>query len=649
MDSFRGADPLASRSSSVWKNKGAPIAPRRTSISRSESIHKQPSVTSRSRSRSRGPSVLEYEGAEDTRDGWGGSSTVEASMPYAGRRGSDTHTFLPWNNTDKQLEDIYTQWITQKEVGPAEAYASVWKHTRKTREDCPTTIACYNPDSRIWYTLSDDEWMLEVGRWCRGQMLTMVARLQLCIDAQPEPAKDDPVGKQTVKSWCAARKACSDLISHIGNRNGMKNIAAVARILLKDTEFFDCLDSNRTVISFANGVLNLGEPLRDRNDKDMLSFALPYAYDPAADQGPIRQLVSNLFEDPSVETALQVHCGYFATGLTREKMFHQWWCESGSGKTVLLQILANALQDYMIVGDLPISEIEGDSDFESTLGMLLKRRPRPRLIVMDETNAGIKLNEQFINQVASGQEEIRIACRTKFKEAQTAEVFHAKLIISTNHPVSIPAASTGLAFRVSGAPFKFVFKQDYSKSDALAHWRKSDNDLRDFLLSPMARPGIMAWLIQGAEAYCCTGLPKNPTWEAHASYMRMMGDHCLAWFATTYTLTGAIEHRVTYDELYCSYTTAARSSRTAKDAISATDFRVALKTISNFVLQTRWAEPQPMMNPAPGQQPEIRIVHGCCGIRKRVDGDPSWKDAIPKAREDLRVTRAQMLEDVDDL
>lgn len=599
---------------------------------------------SRSRSRakddalSREPSALivPSQDDEDTRDRWGGSVTGSSIGFMDGNNGTD---FPAEPAAPAWLWDYYRVYTIEPEIYPARCYAD--KHAKLQKTNVPVDdkqrvshVWCYDERSTMWKPVRFDTWVLEyVQLECSEHIARMVQELTDIV----RRSEMNELPKETINLWKRILGKARTAQVAMGRMTGVTNVATTAAILLRDAEFFDQLDANRTILSFRNGVVDLKtSELRPRTSDDMLSYCLPYDFDADADTADINSFVDSVMSDEAARTVLQMHVGYWATGLTTEKRFYQLSTPPGYGKTSFIEIISRALGDYVVPSHVvPVSELmkrsRGEAGFEDSLSKALQKFPRPRVIFFDETDGG-ELDETIINAASSGHANIRLALRRKHMSAELLTILYAKFVFAGNRVLSIPASASGTAFRNTAPPFDTQFIEPSSyKPETMAHLRVKPRDaaLCARLLSDDGRQGVVLWIVNGARRYLLNqDIPSNASWDKKRLDLLVLGDPFMRFISQTYTLTGAREDRIIFSRAVEEFSSGHRSVRFVDVGLSAAfdALRGILEPVEWEILEPYYGAGQP-----PADHP-TKLVRGYSGLRIRRGGDPEYAQSLESAR-----------------
>lgn len=259
-------------------------------------------------------------------------------------------------------------------------------------------------------------------------------------------------------------------------------------------------------------------------------------YDPAA-QEPKRflQFLNEIF-DNNQELIDYVHrlLGYCLTGETREHVFHVLHGEGANGKSVLINLLCRMFSEYC--KNVSAGALERHSDNDRPNPSLLQAKDA-RIIVVNETNEGVKLNSALIKQISAGDE---ICPRALFQDNEHF-IPHMQILWVTNHIPQIDWNDGGIRRRYKLIPFTRTFAPD-----------KQDRDLPEKLWAE--REGILKWLIEGAIEWYAQGLGDLPDAMANAlEQERRNEDSVYAFFQDEIVVTNNPEDEIQAKALYDAY------------------------------------------------------------------------------------------------
>ena len=510
------------------------------------------------------------------------------------------------------------------DMGAARLYLFAHRDDVKTRETKkPDYVWAWNDREKLWKQLSFSQWRLRVATYVTQRTTTVSKYLREATNALVDLSKDE------LKPWNAAKNKASTVCDRFNRLNTINCVATLAFDLLVDNEFEDSLDSDRTVVSFSNGVLNLSSlELVPRSQAHKLSYALPYAWVDDVPMSEMEQLVNNLLEDDASERVLRTMLGYAFTGKTNQKFFLELVCPRDGGKTTLLRVLKAAMGAYMSLQEIPLVELlESKTEFKNGIAKVLSAKPPPRLVGVDEIKPGARFDEALLNALADGKETTALSFNVKHEDPRVLKgPYHAKVFFASNHPIETPTTSTGLLTRKKTVDLTLTFRADYNPETAAPHHRPRAPELEAFLLSDAGKPVVARWLAHGARDYLA-GLPITcPRFEAAAFKLQLAGDPYFAWLADKYVPTGSFANtpttRVSLHELKSDYVGDNRQPGTNAKAWDA--FKGLLATMTDIVKEVTWVAYE-------GSE----VERGYVGLRKRELQDPDWLTAAAAARSTL--------------
>ncbi|MBK8169666.1 MAG: primase C-terminal domain-containing protein [Sandaracinaceae bacterium] len=283
----------------------------------------------------------------------------------------------------------------------------------------------------------------------------------------------------------------------------LKAMLEIARGLVsRSVEDFDRQPS---LLNVLNGTIDLisGE-LHPHERSDWLMKQAPVAYDADATCPAFEAFLAEILPDAETRAFVQRLFGYATTGLTTEHILPIFWGGGANGKTTLIEVVMNILGDYARPGprELLLAQQFGDkhpTEIASLFGA--------RLVVISETGAGRKLDEQKMKQLTGGD---RIAARFMRKDFFYFDPTH-KILMLTNNKPEVLSTDEGTWRRVALVRFPVVIPKE-----------RRDKRLKEKLLAEA--PGILAWLIRGARKWHEQGLGRPAAIQADTNAYRTGSD-----------------------------------------------------------------------------------------------------------------------------
>lgn len=250
-------------------------------------------------------------------------------------------------------------------------------------------------------------------------------------------------------------------------------------------------DDHAFLVGCPNGVIDLqtGE-LRAGHPDDRISLQTSVDYDPNAPAERWTSFVQEIFsDDAELMNFINRAVGYSLSGDTREQCFFMCVGHGANGKSTFLSALSSVWGDYGYTTDTNVFASNAGSK-DSTpfdLAELLGRR----LVLMSETKANSRMNEQSIKNFTGGE---RINAQKKFGHPFEFQPV-GKLWMGINHQPKVVDDSHGFWRRVRLIPFNRIFS--------------GSADNRNLKRELMAEaPGILAWAVRGCLQWTEQGL--NP-------------------------------------------------------------------------------------------------------------------------------------------
>jgi P4 family phage/plasmid primase-like protien len=222
------------------------------------------------------------------------------------------------------------------------------------------------------------------------------------------------------------------------------NVMKECRELFFDEQFTKKVDSNKELIAFNNGVLDLTTfEFRDGKPEDYISFStgIDYEADIKYHDYPewhkIETFIAQVLADPEVRTYFLRHLSTCLIGGNTAQKFHIMTGSGSNGKSMLLNLMSRCLGDYAAV--VPISLFTQKRNKSAAAAPEVARLKGRRLVTMQEPDEKIALNTGLMKEITSCE---KMYARDLFKSGCEFEV-QAKFHLACNDKPEINTTDGG--------------------------------------------------------------------------------------------------------------------------------------------------------------------------------------------------------------
>ena len=329
----------------------------------------------------------------------------------------------------------------------------------------------------VWHDLHGDEWIYATGfeQWhfyagthwqADAGGYALRAQIVALMDKMNEAARtlrtaaEHAGDKAEVKRLTAYVDATKRTAARVASVEGLARLRCYVAA--------DDLDA-ADVLNLANGVLDLGTlAFRPHNRSDLVTYCLPYLYDPAA-VAPNWAVVLGRIEEET-RNFLQEYAGYALTPDTRHELAIWLYGPPGRGASTLLTGLQAMLG--------PKAALIGLADIERNR-FALANLPGKTLAVATEQPADYIAATHILNALISGEP---VTVDRKYRDAVTITP-RAKLAWAMNELPRVKGAGNGVFRRVKVVTFPAIPE----------HERRAE--LKELVKTEAA--GILNWALEG--------------------------------------------------------------------------------------------------------------------------------------------------------
>lgn len=348
----------------------------------------------------------------------------------------------------------------------------------------------YDRDNKHWYHFTGVVWKID------SQSPTRLAR-QMIVGMSHDDGDLPP--SDSVKRFRSAG-ALKAIVNHA---------ELVDELHIHSQEF----DPNPNLLAVKNGVIDLRTGLfRLARAADFLLRQADVEFDEKAECPQwIKFMKSVTRKDVDLYKFIRRALGYTLFGHAELQVFFLAIGSGGNGKGVLARTLQEVLGGYAVSvpPNLLTTAYSGNVNSPTPA---LARLCGARMVVCTELPKGRKFDEAFVKQYAGGDE---ITARPGYGNPFSFKP-EGKLWLSTNELPELSASDEAMWRRLKPIPFNATFLGE-----------AVDSKLEENLKSEY--PGILNWLLKGAQTYFEEGLGSCPAVDELVTKLRKDADSLLAW------------------------------------------------------------------------------------------------------------------------
>jgi len=459
------------------------------------------------------------------------------NLPGLPNRG-DVSDWLDMGHTKEGLE---RECLLSPKWEPAAVDGAGGDEPTATPDAQPTAVAFKTDDTgnaerfvarhgdNVRYDHSTGHWLIWAGtHWRRddnGESQRLAKTTARAI--YEEAAEAAKVGRDEQAAQLAKWARTSGQESR---RNAMLNLA---RSELPIAITHDRLNRHELSLNVQNGTLDLATvTLRPHDRADLLTYAVPVAYNPAAICPVWDSFLERITNhDSDLAHFLARAVGYTLSGSTAEQCLFFLYGHGANGKSTFIETVMTLLDD---LGHKARAQVLMQDERERVPNEIAALAGK-RLVVASELADGGRLNEGLVKDMTGGD---TMSARFLYGEPFTFRPSF-KLWLYGNHKPVITGTDDGIWRRIRLIPFTVQIPEDE----------------RDPALSAKLRqelPGILAWAIRGWQDYQRRGLDAPAAVTGATADYRADSD-TLGLFLDERCIMGA-DKSASAGELYTAYT-----------------------------------------------------------------------------------------------
>ena len=338
-----------------------------------------------------------------------------------------------------------------------------------------------------WQLWTGNRWRSDTG----SLVLEMAKATALTIYGEAAGARTEEERK-TIAKWAMASESQARLDAML----------YLARSLLP-AESGD-FDADPWLLNVNNGTIELHRgDICEPHRSDMITMLAPVTYDAEAHDDVFDRFLNDVTGgDAELAAYLQRAIGYSLTGDTREEVLFLLLGPTATGKSTLLESVAEMLGDYAL--KLPIDTFLQRRDFGAARPDIARLRGA-RFVIALEAGKGRHLDEPAVKEIVGGDS---ISARFLYHDLITFRPV-CKLWLGSNFPPEMNNLDSAIWRRVRRIPFERGFGDNLDPTIKL-HLRHN----------PRARSAILAWAVRGLLDWQQDGLGHAAIVDAKTSELR---------------------------------------------------------------------------------------------------------------------------------
>ena len=348
----------------------------------------------------------------------------------------------------------------------------------------------YNVDNKIWMIWNGNYWQTDIFEDVKNYIEILAEKML--------------VESNSVNDMNERIRILRN-IDHIYSSGGKESLLKEARHLPGIPITNEELDRNEYLLCTLNGTINLKNcEIYESRKEDLISQCTGCEIDLENKPEKFINFLNEIF-DGNQNLIHYVHkaLGYSITNSSREQCMFILHGDGNNGKSLLLDVIKNALGGYGITSK---PQLLTEQKFASSNSEEIARLRGKRFNAVEEIKEGDKLDEQLVKSLTSGigNQVARFLYGNSFEFPVKCKIWMA-----TNYEPVIRGTDKGIWRRIVKIPINVDFTG------------REDKDLRDKLLEEL--PQILGWLFNGYRLYNEEGLeqPKEVK-QAIANYREDM-------------------------------------------------------------------------------------------------------------------------------
>lgn len=312
-------------------------------------------------------------------------------------------------------------------------------------------FVCASIKHKSWYEFKDHRWIEtdSAATLYSKISIELITEYKKIYEKKIEEEEDQEQKMNIMKLYAS-------IIRKLKTTSFKKSIIEECQYLFYDKEFLNCLDENRNLICFNNGVYDLEKMIfRDGCPKDYISLCTNTDYKEYDENDEHIKTLNKYFEqvhpNPNIRNYVLNLLSSYLSGHIADEKFIIWTGTGANSKSKLVELFSMCLGDYS--GTLPISLLTQKRSKSGQATPEIAMSKGRRFMVFQEPEAEDQIKVGLMKELTGGD---TISARQLFKEPIEFKP-QFKLLLTCNRLPHIPASDGGTWRRLRVVEFKSKF------------------------------------------------------------------------------------------------------------------------------------------------------------------------------------------------
>ena len=471
----------------------------------------------------------------------GGKVTKKSILYWVRKENFDEYEKIKKNTVDHYLEKAF-------ETGTEYDIAVVLKQMYKEK------YVCTSYDKKgIWYHFENHRWVRDKGLSLRQKISEELFAVVETIGDQIYVESNEYTEDDARKTYLQKKyKVIGEIKIRLKRTNDKNNIMREAAEIFYDGSFERCMDTNKYLLGFNNGVIDFDNKMfREGYPEDYITKSTKIYYIPFEELTQNKEYIekcecltdcmNKLFPISDLNRYMWDHLASCLIGTNHNQTFNVYHGSGGNGKSLVAELMERTLGDYKWLVPLTLVT-ESRNRVGGTSDELLKLKG-VRYAVIQEPTKGVKLNEGVMKELTGGDP---IQARGLYAESEIFEP-QFNLVVCTNTLFDVESNDDGTWRRIRKCDFlsKFI-KEGETYNTETPYVYLQDPTLKKRL--PELAPVFASMLVK--RAFETDGIVKDCETVLNSSKKyRKREDHISGFVSDKIIKTGDSKDRIKKTEL----------------------------------------------------------------------------------------------------